>query len=536
MPVTTRLLAALPLSALLALPTLADDAADFAEALGKAATGVIVAEAYIAACNTSYPDSSQARHDALAGWGHSVDLAGYQRLLDAAFKTMPNLQTDLEGNRVRARTLVDEDVAKDGSTCTGFRAALHDNAMFDIERPIRYLLRNAEDFGIVVSAPALAAPSGEMDVVPLIALSAQLADKMDEIGSKAGAQQDRDLREAREDHAEAWLAQRTLVAIYGRITSEESLREWRDDQQSNFLASCRSFADDAQEAAMVRDIGQNRIVVGNIRWVRDDREGGELSLNDCRVFVHDPSEVPLNTVTDDSAGLMLRPLEYSEAFAGPGEGIPTGDVDRVLYDAEFANRIDGFGNGYTQRDEDIYVLLRDGTAYRHQWNFAFTDLDVDLSRQREPDHWFTWRDNLGSVTLTQTGGLDAGQEIDLSKAQMLMPVPEGQRLDQTYYYLNVGMGGGRSDREYVFLANGQLQYSRSGFVAGNFGTSYIILAGDSGNEFSASSYDFDGYTLLINGPEGQERRFVALIDGQDPGRPDEIIIDGQVHWLRADNQ
>ncbi len=69
---------------------------------------------------------------------------------------------------------------------------------------------------------------------------------------------------------------------------------------------------------------------------------------------------------------MLRPLDYAEAYGAPGAGIVLSDIDRVLYDAEFANRMDGFGNGYTQRDEDIYVLLRDGTAYRHAWNFAFS--------------------------------------------------------------------------------------------------------------------------------------------------------------------
>lgn len=527
-----RLPLALSIGALLTAPSLADDAADFIDALGKAATGAIVADAYMSACDAPYPDSQQARRDAFAGWGHRVDLAGYYRFLDAASGTMPDLAADLEENRVRAQTLVDDDVAKDGAICTDLRSALSDDAIFDIASSIRYLLRNGDDVGIVVAEADVVAPSDEIPVVPLISLSAQLAGKMDEIGSKAGAQDDRDLREAREDHAEAWLGGRPAVAIYGRIVGENSLREWRGDQQSTFFASCRSFADDAQEAAMASDLGQERIVVGEVRWVSDAREGGELSLDDCRVFVHDPAQAGLTTIADDSAGLMLRPLDHAEAFAGPGAGLAPGDVERVLYDAEFASRMDGFGNGYTQRDEDIYVLLRDGTAYRHEWNFAFTDLDVDLSRQREPDRWFTWQDSGGTVTLTQSGGLDAGEDVDLSKARLLMPVPQGQMLDATYYYLSVGMGGGRSDREYAFSAEGKLDYSSSGFVAGNFSTSFIIVAGDNGDEVSTSTYAFDGYTMLINGPEGEERHFVALIDGQDLRRPEEIIIDGQVHWLR----
>lgn len=510
-------------------PAWADPVADFSEAFSKAASGVTLAEAYMTACDGHHPDSAQSRRDAFAGWAHRVDLVGYNRVLAGAADALPQLTSQLAQHVDQVAVAVDEDVRGDRSTCTNFKAEL-DAEIFDIERPIRHLLRNAADFGIVLADSPVEPASDEIDVVPLASLSAQLAEKMDEVGSKAGAASDRDLRAAREDHAEAWLGQRRVLVIQGRVTDSDTLREWRGDQQSSFSATCQSFADDDHEAEMARTIGEERIIAGTIRWVRDDREGGVISLNDCRVFIYDPDETELTTLSDDSAGLMLRPPEYEEAFAGPGQGLSMGDIDRVLYAAEFNNRMDGFGNGYTQRDEDIYVLLRDGTAYRHDWNFAFTDLDVDLSRQREPDRWFSWRDSWGTVTLTQTGGLDAGEEIDLSNASRLMPVPQGQMLDGVYYYLNIGMGGRRSDRDYAFSADGQLVHTRGGFVAGNFGTSYIIVSGDS--DSATSRYTFDGYTLLIDGPDGEERHFVALIEGQDSSRPEEIIIDGQVHWLR----
>lgn len=513
-----------------------DDAADFMDALGKAATAAIVAEAYLSACDARFPDSQQARQDALAGWGHRVDLAGYERLIASAAMVMPDLDEDLEANRARAKALVDDDVAKDSSVCGDLRATLDDNDMFDIARPIRYLLRNADSFGIVVAEAPTEVTSPELEVVSLIALSAELAAKMDEIGSKSGAEQDRDLREARQNHAENWLALRPALAINGRITSADTLREWRGDQQSTFLASCRSFASDEQEATMARDIGAERVVIGQIRWLREDREGGELSLDDCRVLDDSQFDNDRATVADESRGLMLRPLDYAEAYGAPGAGIVLSDIDRVLYDAEFANRMDGFGNGYTQRDEDIYVLLRDGTAYRHAWNFAFTDLNLDLSRQREPDRWFTWKDEADQLMLTQSGGLDVGSTIDISEAKRLMPVPEGQVLNATYYLLNVGMGGVRSDREYAFLGDGQLRYSRSGFVAGSFGTSYIIASGKRAYDVATGAYSFDGYTLLIQGPEGEERHFVALIEGHDADRPQEIILDGQVYWMRTNEQ
>ena len=521
---------------LLALPTLADEAAGFTDALGKAATGVTLAEAYVAACDARFPESRQARQDAIAGWEHKVDRFGYYRVLEAAFERLPGLEAELEEQQARAKTLVEEDVAKDGAICSDLVSELNDDAVFDIEQSIGYLLRHADDFGIVVAEAAAAISTNKLEVVPLVALSAQLAGKMDEIGSKPGARENHHLRMARESHAEAWLAQRPALLIYGRIIGDDSLREWRGDRQSTFGATCRSFADDAEALAMASAVDQNRIVAGEIRGVREDSEGGLLNLSNCRILAHAPAEVGWASLDDETAGMMPRPPQYEEVFAGPDKGISLSEVDRVLYQAEFSSLMDGFGNGYVAREEDIYVLLRDGTAYRHTWNFPFTDLDLDVSRQREQAHWFTWRSDGGTLTLTQTGGPDAGAEIDVSDARRLVPAPPGYAPDQTYYFLNIGVGGARSDREYAFSPDGTLRHSRGGFVAGNFGTSYIIAAGDGDDAVSVSNYAFDGYTLRIDGPQGEERHFAALLDGHDTNRPQEIIIDGQVHWLREDEQ
>lgn len=519
---------------LLTTQAIGDDAADFNAALGKAATGAILADAYLVACGKEVPDQVQAQQDAVAGWAHRVDLAGYQRLVEGAVTALPGLADDLGDNARRAQGIVDDEVARDASPCRDLRSALADSEVFDIASDIRYLLRNADDFGITVAEPARDPIGDSVEVLPLARLSAPIAIKMDEIGSKDGAREDRDLREAREEHATKWLAQRAALVLFGRVVAEDELREWRGDQQSSFLATCASFSDDTHETALAAYIGQDRVIAGTIRWLREDRAGGVISLDDCRVLSDDYGAADLATMEDDGAGLMLRPPAYEEAYAGPGQGIAMADVDRVLYDAEFSNRLDGFGNGYTDRREDIYVLLRDGTAYRHEWNFAFTDLDVAVSRKREPDRWFSWDDRWGTVTLTQTGGMVEGEKIDLSKARRLAPVPEGQRLEATYYYLNVGMGGGRSDRDYAFSADGQVVHTRGGMVAGNFGTSYIIAAGQ--DDVSRSTYRFDGFTLLIDGPNGPERHFVALLDGDDANQPEEIVIDGRVHWLRKDDE
>lgn len=511
----------------LSAPAIANDAQDFLDTMSKAVTGATLARAYVAACDIHDPEGQAARRDIMAGWSHSVNLAGYDRLMDATARALPELAADVQRHVDEVHNGLGKQIADDPSACGDF-ADMLDEERFDISNQIRVVMRDAEDFGIALPATTAAPTSEDIAILPLAYLSAQALDVMDEIGSRAGAQDNRALREAREEHMLDWLRQRGMLVAYGRVTADDEMREWRDDQQSQFMVDCLSFAR-SDEELMAQSVGQDMVVVGEPHWVRETREGGVIGLRDCAIYALADTGHELTT-GDDRAGLMLRPLEFDEAFAGPGAGIAMGEIDRVLYAADFTNRMDGFGNGYTDRQEDIYVLLRDGTAYRHDWGFAFTDLDVALSREREPERWFTWSNNWGEVSVTRTGGLGEGEVIDLSDAQRIVPLPEGQTLDQTYYYLNVGMGGARRDRDYVFMPDGSVIHTRGGFVAGNFGTSYIIVS--PGEDVSSSTYRFEGFTLVIEGPDGEERKFAAMIDGDDANVPEELLIGGEVYWVR----
>ncbi|MEO3999710.1 hypothetical protein [Mesorhizobium sp. CAU 1732] len=513
----------------LAAPALAEPKNEFSINMGKALTAVTLARAYVEVCDAQHPEGQADRRDIMAAWGYRVDLAGFDRLIAGARKALPDLDKQLTEHDPIVAAAAAENIRGGASVCETLNDTLAEE-MYDIRAAVRHLMRNADDFGIeIAEVPAPPPPSGDVQVLPLAAFSVQAETIMGEVGSKAGGQAYRDLSKAREERLLEWLKARNVVVLHGRVTAEDELREWRGDQQSRFLADCTSFSEDPHEERMAASLGQDMVVVGQPRWIRDDRVGGVVGLRECSIFTLAETGRELASA-DDADGLMLRPPAFDEAFAGPNEGIALGAIDRVLYDAEFENLMDGFGNGYTRRREDIYVLLRDGTAYRHEWNFAFTDLDVALSRKREPDRWFTWTSTWGTVTLTRTGGPDAGETIDLSEARRLLPMPSGQTLDHTYYYLNVGMSGVRRDRDYVFARDGMLTHTRGGFVAGAFGTHYLTVVGIP--DVSRSRYSFEDFTLLIDGPDGVERHFVAMFDGDDAGNPDELIIDGQVHWTR----
>ncbi len=515
---------------LLAPPTFADEAAEYAELMGNTVTAVTKARAIVGVCDERFPDSKVARSDFMAGWAHEVDLASYDRLLAAAVTAYDGLGADLDNYWTSARAEVVAAIESDASPCHNLAQELEDD-MLDLASAIHTLVREAEDFGIEVDrASARSFDTEDLGVMPLAALWTRSLEIMEAVGTKAGAENNRHLKEAREDYLLAWLQARGELRVQGRVVAEDELREWRGDWQSSLEVNCGDFATERDKHLFADSFGTDVVVAGSPSWVLEQRVGGVINLRDCRVSKAKVTDAA--PAVDDRAGLMLRPLEFAEAFAGPNAGITMNQVDRVLYAADFANRIDGFGNGYIDRQEDIYVLLRDGTAYRHEWDFAFTDLNVDLSRQREPERWFTWSDQWGKVTLVQSGGLDEGAEIYLSGAQRLAPMPD-QRLEGTFYYLHVGSGGARSDREYVFGADGTVTYTRGGFIAGNFAGSFItVVPGD--DEPQRLTYRFEDFTMIVDGPDGEERHFFAMRDGADPGAPEELLIRGQVYWDREE--
>ncbi|MBF0680303.1 MAG: hypothetical protein IR164_15360 [Devosia sp.] len=512
-------------------PAQADEATEYAELMGNTVTSVTKARAIVDVCDERFPDSRIARSDFMAGWAHVVDLPTYDQVLAAAIAAYDGLGTELDAYAMSAREEVATAIEADASPCHDLAQELNEE-MLDLASSIRSLSRNAEDFGIeIAEAPAPAFEAHELGVMPLATLWTRSLAVMEAIGTKASAEDNRHLREAREEYLLQWLEAQGQLHLRGRIVSDDELREWRGDWQSSLEASCSDFATERDKNLFAAGLGTDVVITGSPRWVLEQRVGGVINLGDCRVSNAKPTNGA--PAIDDSAGLMLRPLEFTEAFASPNAGLAMNQVDRVLYAADFANRIDGFGNGYIDRQEDIYVLLRDGTAYRHEWDFAFTDLNVGLSRQREPERWFTWSDHWGKVMLVRSGGLDQGEEIDLSEAQRLVPMPADQRLEGAFYYLQIASGGARSDREYVFSADGTVTYTRGGFIAGNFAGSFItVVPGDEAPQ--RLTYRFENFTMIIDGPDGQERHFFAMIDGGDPASPEELLIRGQVYWEREE--
>ena len=502
----------------------ADPLAELSDSVTDLFSRAESARAHVRHC-AELPDADRvALGDALAGWSHRNDAPGYDALLSALKDAAPGLAEQTTAAYAQIDAAVAQQVAAAPQLCAGLPERLKSDE-FALRSSLRDTRRIARELGVRPAEPV--PPRIEPDlagaVQPLAQFSGWASAAMTEIGSAPGAQADRALRNAREEHLLALLEPQGRLAFRGRVLSDSELREWQGEHQSSFAVSCRRFADKDGQQRMADLVGSTAVLTGKVYWVRDDAPGGMIGLRDCRIL--DPAEAGVPLADAGPVELEPRPPELAELLAAPGPRITPDKVERVLYTAEFSTRLDGAGNGYLDRQEHIWVLLRDGTAMRHDWPVPFGDLALDMSRAREPDRWFTWAEHGKNVVLTAADGTT----LELSDADRLLPMPEGGAISGRWAMTDIAIGGLRRDRSFDFAADGTLLHSSDSFVGGRVGTSFITSALGPEQE-TRSAYRFEGHALILTGPEGEERHFAARLADGDPAAPDDLIIDGRVYW------
>jgi hypothetical protein len=510
---------------------------------------VSLAEALAAQCDTLSPNSRGSRQAVFKAWRDANRIDAFQAAIVPILARAPGSVASASELRDKAAAQAKAMTEKTPAICENFDAVLRQK-VFAVGDPIVEILPALTAANARLAAGTPSAPpsptSGAITLYTIVQLSTAAEAAMNTVAS-ADAAKDRKISETREKAGKTALEALGVIAVRANVVGRDDLREWRGDQQSAYRVSCRAFVNKQTEERFKGLEGSETTIAGKVaNFVVNSSGGGGIILAKCD-FVDGARLTKTNL--PESGGLELRPPNAQEANAGPGKGIQMGDVEKIGYKSDVRMRLDGFGNSYTDRNEDTYILLKDGTAYHYHWRFPFADLNVPLVKHREPGNWYRWQQEGKNLLLTATGGKYAGQTKTVSGLGPLTPFPPGARFDKAFKFLHVGMMGVRRERDYVFRRDGTLDLHKSNIVAGrtfagpDIGVSGPGFAYSGGNNASLIvvgrpneqrlRYRIDGYVLELTADDGAvERHFIARFGDDKADDPGSLYIGGEMLWDR----
>jgi hypothetical protein len=510
---------------------------------------VSLVEALAAQCDTFSPKSRGSRQAALKAWRDANRIDAFQSAIVPILARAPGSVASASELRDKAAAQAKAMTEKTPAICENFDAVLREK-VFAVGDPIVEILPvlAAANARLAAGTPSAPPPpaSGAIALYTIVQLSTAAEAAMNTVAS-ADAAKDRKISETREKAGKTALEALGVIAVRANVVGRDDLREWRGDQQSAYRVSCRAFVNKQTEERFKGLEGSETTIAGKVaNFVVNSSGGGSIILAKCD-FVDGARLTRANL--PESGGLELRPPNAREANAGPGKGIQMGDVEKIAYKSDVRMSLDGFGNSYTDRNEDTYILLKDGTAYHYHWRFPFTDLNVSLVKHREPGNWYRWQQEGKNLLLTATGGKYAGQTKTVAGLGPLAPFPPGALLGKAFKFLHVGMMGVRRERDYVFRRDGTLDLHKSNIVAGrtfagpDIGVSGPGFAYSGGNNASLLvvgrpndqrlRYRIDGYVLELTADDGAvERHFIARFGDDKADDPALLYLGGEMLWDR----
>jgi hypothetical protein len=225
----------------------------------------------------------------------------------------------------------------------------------------------------------------------------------------------------------------------------------------------------------------------------------------------------------------------------PGRGLAPSEIETVPYTWEQVLEIGGL-----QMHENVYLLLKDGTVH-DGLPVPPQDMDVQLSRRKEPRTWGRWRRDGGSFSFAWADKPDAWHPQ--IQAMKLEPGRKGVTLTGAWStsssFAIPGGAGAWSVRELKLAADGRYErasHGGSGMTSSPGGPGSDVVTGtvwdDKGSVTSASApgvaigvtkgsadkgdrtgrYGIDGYMLLVHYDNGGVARLpFALSHGKSTG-------------------
>ncbi len=185
-----------------------------------------------------------------------------------------------------------------------------------------------------------------------------------------------------------------------------------------------------------------------------------------------------------AADAEARRYKYVTA---PGKGIQSAQIAGILH-----NQISNLGDGPDKNE--VYLLLKDGTVH-DGLPVPPDELDVSLSRRREPEHWGRWR---RQGTVYQASWPDQPNHFEPLKGEITLPAKTGEQLAGRFGTGSTSgstlLGGSWSLWGVKFAPGARFQKdSRGGSSSGTLGETM--------NDFSVNStHDDDGSVTSFSTP------------------------------------
>jgi hypothetical protein len=227
-----------------------------------------------------------------------------------------------------------------------------------------------------------------------------------------------------------------------------------------------------------------------------------------------------------TAAVAAKRAEEAEAarykfVTEPGKGVPMSEIETLYYQWQQVYTIGGL-----QMHEGIYLLLKDGTV-RDGLPVAPTELDVSMSKRREPQVWGRWRKQGGDYVFAWA---DKPNDFQKVQGEPLMPGRKGMRMDGRWTlsssFAIIGVSSSWSKNTLVMTKDGRFEKMREGGASsGGPGTRSETMV--------SSVYDDKGAVSAGSGPNfavGSERKTADKGD-----RTGTYEIDGFNITLRYDN-
>jgi hypothetical protein len=266
------------------------------------------------------------------------------------------------------------------------------------------------------------------------------------------------------------------------------------------------------------EIGKTFVITGNI----EKFNYGWVELTDGCPRVPNTNGLKKSNLPDN-LGLERKPLTAQEVKTKPGAGLSLSAIEGVYFKQTVQNRMDGFGNMYIERNEDTYLLLKDGSAYAYDWSFTPQDFNAAYSKREEPKNWERWQRKNGDYVVTDS----TGGRTDLHDFSRVLPMSKGSKLNHYYHYLTVNATS-QVNRGIGFKADGSFTTDTSVPLAGGLVAGGSVYSTPPDSSETKGRYEIDGYTLTFTTSDGRvSRMFLGIFEYEkNPKNPEWIYFGG----------